>query len=92
MTQLTTDDALREIAEFRAERNAAFEADDISWAKKRMPDAADPAVVEMAFHKARYDCTDISAAKRRESAHWLASRNLTTMNNLPVSAEGPLPA
>ncbi len=58
--------------QYKRERDAAFEADDIAWAAKQMPGASSPRVVEIAFHKARSACASISEAKRLESAAWLA--------------------
>lgn len=64
-----------EIEKYVRQRNAAMEADDLSWAARMLPDEASPRVVEMAFHKARIAITSISEEKRRESQEWLADRN-----------------
>lgn len=81
-------DAVKEMV---AERNAAFERDDIAWAARMLPDASCPEVVEMAFHKARLECLGVSEIKRRESQSWLADRNLTNFAGDPVSKTDPLP-
>ena len=69
---------------FIAERNRAFEADDLAWAAKALPWSASPRVIEMAFHKARLNCAGVSMAKRIESRNWLAARGLTTTSGQPV--------
>ena len=74
---------------FIAERNAAFEGDDLTWAARQMPGAAD--VVEAGFHKARYECTAVSSEKRLASQRWLAERGLCRMFGAPVMIGDPLP-
>lgn len=72
---------------FKEDRNAAFEAGDISWAKKMMPGASSDRVVEMAFHKARIECTEVSRRVRLESLAWLRGRGLTRMTGGPLPSE-----
>lgn len=75
-----------------ADRDAAFASDDLTWAAKMLPNASSPYVVEMAFHKARYDCIAASDLKRRESQTWLADRQLTRIIGGPVVQHNdPLP-
>lgn len=74
-----------------SERNRAFEADDLEWARKQMPTAADPRVVEMAFHKARYECRAVSAKKRRESQAWLIENHVRRLDGDYVIPGDPLP-
>ena len=63
---------------FILERNVAFENDDFLWAGRMLPDSFSARVALTAFHKARYECPDISVGKRRESQKWLADRGLRT--------------
>lgn len=81
------DDLAREIAA----RDAAFERGDLKWAAAQMPGSSSPKVVEMAFHKARMECLNVSDEKRRESLAWLADRGLTDMGGRPVRHDDPLP-
>lgn len=77
---------------FIADRDLAFATDDLSWAAKMMPHASCSEVVEMAFHKARYDCVAASEEKRLESQAWLADRSLTRVIGGPIVQHGdPLP-
>lgn len=77
--------------EFVRERNAAMESDDVSWAAKMLPNASSPEVVEIAFHKARMQCLDVSESKRRASLNWLADRGLNDLMGAPVRHDDPLP-
>lgn len=75
-----------------AHRNEAFETDDLTWATKMLPNASSPVVVEMAFHKARYDCVAVSEEKRIESQAWLAERGLSRIvGGDPVQIQDSLP-
>lgn len=71
-------------------RNRAFEADDLEWARKQMPTASSR-VVEMAFHKARYECRHVSDDKRHESQRWLVENRVARMDGSPVILGEPLP-
>jgi hypothetical protein len=73
------------------ERNRAFETDDLEWAKVMIPNASCPLVVEMAFHKARYECKHVSAVKRRESQVWLIENHVKRMTGDFVFPGEPLP-
>ena len=75
---------------WRRRRNKAFENDDLSWAREMLPGASSPYVVEMAFHKARIACMDVSDKKRRESIKWLADRGLGDALGRPVRHDDPL--
>ncbi len=77
--------------EFVKERDAAFEADDISWARRMLPNASSPRVVEMAFHKGRMQTVSVSNEKRRASMKWLADRGLRDHFGEPVQHDDPLP-
>lgn len=80
------------IAKFLAERDEAFSNDDIEWARRQLPNASSPFVVEMAFHKARYENMATCDEKRRESQRWLAERGLTRlMGGKAVNVSDPLP-
>jgi len=80
-----------DLDQFLIERNKAFEEDELSWAAKILPNASHPRVVEMAFHKARFECFDTSTTKRLESRDWLAANGLTRLNGQPVLPSTPLP-
>lgn len=77
------------------ERNAAFEADDLDWAKRTMEAAkgapVDPMVAKLGFHKARYECTAVSTEKRLESQAWLAAGGFKRLTGEPVKSGEPLP-
>lgn len=74
-----------------AARNRAFETDDYAWARRMMPNASSEVVVVMAFHKARYECRAVSAAKRRESQHWMIENHVRRMTGEFVVPGEPLP-
>jgi ribulose-5-phosphate 4-epimerase/fuculose-1-phosphate aldolase len=68
------------LAKFFAERNAAFENDDIEWARRNFPGKPSAEiVVHIAFHKARAACEAVSSTKRQESVNWLVSRGYSPM-------------
>lgn len=73
---------MRSLKEAIAERNEAFENDDLNWARIRLShhSPSSDLVVEAAFHKARYECTAVSTKKRLESQAWLASRGVRSMS------------
>jgi|GEM_PF-3605717 len=81
----------RQLEDFVRERDAAFEADDISWAEQMLPNASSPRVVEMAFHKSRMQVISVSNEKRRASMKWLADRGLRDHFGEPVQHDDPLP-
>lgn len=60
-----------QVAKFIKDRNQALERDDLAWAAALLPMASSPRVVEIAFHKARAECTDVSKPKRDFSKNWL---------------------
>lgn len=71
------------LAAFFAERNKAFETDDLEWARRNFPfKPSEPIVVEIAFHKARATCAAASSTKRQESVNWLVSRGYSPKINL----------
>ncbi len=74
-----------------AERNRAFEAGDLEWVRKQIPNASSPRVIEMAFHKARYECRQVSAKMRRESQCWLIENHVARIDGTPVIPGDPLP-
>ena len=73
------------------DRNRAFESDDYAWAAKIMRDASSFEVVKMAFHKARYECLNVSKGKRLESQKWLAENGVKSVNGDPVAIGDDLP-
>lgn len=77
-------------AAWRAARNAALLALDMTYAREQMPDASGDDVRLMAMHKARYECKDLPDAARHESAKWLRDRALGRFNG-PLLPEGELP-
>jgi hypothetical protein len=64
------------VKEHLEERDRAFENDDVDWARRLLPDNASHEAVELAFHRARAECTSISPEKRAESKWWLVARGL----------------
>lgn len=72
-------------------RNRAFETDDLGWVKRTIPNASNPVVWVMAFHKARYECRAVSAKKRRESQVWLIENHVRRMTGDFVVPGEPLP-
>lgn len=79
------------LTEFLRIRDEAFESDDLDWVKAALPEGSRPEVVEMAFHKARYECCSVSKEKRQQSQVWLATRGLTRLDGSPVKIGDPLP-
>lgn len=67
---------LAEIENWVIARNAAFEADDVDWARGQLPPGTPDKVVEVAFHKARVICRAVSLARREESRIWLKDRGM----------------
>lgn len=82
---------LQELRKFIAERNRAFEAGDLEWARATAPYEMSDEVIETAFHKSRYECTQVSDARRLESQKWLVERNMRRMTGEPVALGDPLP-
>lgn len=82
---------MHDLEKMLIERNVAFETDDFEWARRQLPTASCDIVVIAAFHKARYECTAISDAKRLESQNWLAINKATRLGGMPVSIGDPLP-
>ena len=74
-----------------ASRNDAFENDDLEWARAALADGTPHEVVVMAFHKARYECTEVSEKKRRESQFWLHANGVTRLTGDAVKIGDPLP-
>jgi hypothetical protein len=58
------------LKKYLRERDAAFEAADIAWARKQMP-MSSQRVVEAAFHKARAATATVSPERPAESRQWL---------------------
>ncbi len=56
-----------------------------------MPYEASDEVIEIAFHKARYECTQVSDARRLESQKWLVERNMRRMTGEPIALGDRLP-
>lgn len=77
--------------EFIKERNRAFETGDLNWARSIVPYEASDEVIEIAFHKARYECTHVSDARRLESQKWLVERNMRRMTGEQIALGDPLP-
>lgn len=71
-------------------RNAALLNLDFDTIATWMPGASRE-VVEMAAHKARYECTALPADCRHQSAEWLRSRSLGRFNGTELLPEGELP-
>jgi hypothetical protein len=84
MTHKIDEKEMRDILEWRARRNRAFEEDDIDFFLAIKP-GMDPISAEMGFHKARAACTAISPQKREESRMWLASRGIGLMHEIEIS-------
>lgn len=76
---------------FIKERNRAFETGDLNWARSIIPYEASDEVIEIAFHKARYECTQVSDARRLESQKWLVERNMRRITGEPIALGDPLP-
>jgi hypothetical protein len=81
----------QEFQQFKVERNIALTNMDMSYARKTIPLATNDYVLLLALHKARYECTEVSAACRHESAYWLAKRGLKRMYGEPLLPPGELP-
>ena len=77
--------------QFRAERNHAFETDDVTYYRREVDPKIMPGLAVWAFHKARYDCTDVSDEKRRESQRYLITNRLNDIHGNPVKIGDPLP-
>lgn len=76
------------LKKFFAERNQAFENDDLAWARRNMPfEPSSPRVVEVAFHKARAGCSAITLDKRRASVAWLAENGSKPMEGSDLPPE-----
>ena len=81
-----------ELDAFIAERNEALRTLDMDYARRVIPQASSDEVRLLSMHKARYHCTMIDAALRRDSARWLAARGSTDLNRESIDPEGELPA
>ena len=77
--------------EFITRRNRAFEEGDVKWVGEVFPNLVADGVAEMAFHKARYECTQVSDARRLESQKWLVERNMRRITGEPIALGDPLP-
>ena len=76
-----TDDRAKK---FIAERDAAFLAGDLNWARKNMPfKPSSDSVVEMAFHKARIEARHMPYGIRKESADWLVKHGCSRLDGTP---------
>lgn len=82
------------LSDYIAQRNAAFEADDIAWAATALAAEGAPSDDKTAldaFHRARWLCSAVSEKKRRESQEWLVAHGakhdgvfLTMADSLPA--------
>lgn len=66
------------LKKYLKERDAAFEATDIAWARKQLP-LSSLSVAEAAFHKARAATASVSAERRAESLQWLKENRFGEM-------------
>ena len=82
---------MEELDEYIAQRNRAFENDDLDWAREKLKRDTCDEVVTMAFHKARLHCTAITDTARIRSRDWLAERELTDGYGQPITKDTPLP-
>lgn len=76
---------------WRKERNAALARLDMVWARELLPSASSDHVRLAAMHKARYECVDMTAEHRHESATWLREHNYSRFDGTPILPEGELP-
>ncbi len=78
-------------------RDRAFETDDLGLMAevlRRMNPGKgkpEPRKVEMAFHKARYECRTVTREKRLASQQWLVANNVKRLGGLPALWGEPLP-
>jgi len=85
------------ISKFRKERNEAFISLDLDWAKNLMlpntcfSESFTGPFLLLGLHKARYECTDISAELRHKSGAWLRERGFGRMTGEPLLPKGELP-
>lgn len=82
---------LVDVDRYVAERNAAFESDDLDWARRALSEIDGQMALEIVFHKTRYHCPDVSLQKRMESQRWLALHNFADMHGRDVVDGDPLP-
>jgi hypothetical protein len=82
---------MTELERFIAERNAKLSVLDMEWARSQLPHSTSDDVLLLSMHKARYDCTGITAALRLESGEWLRARGFSRLNGLPLAPPGVLP-
>ena len=81
-----------QLNDFLKERNRAFEALDLEWARKMLPPGTSDEMLLLSMHKARAECMGISAEARQASRAWLAANGykrigeVTTGSSLPRAA------
>jgi hypothetical protein len=74
----------------RDERNADLRALDLPKMQALFP-SADPEVLLIALHKARYVCLDIEDDLRLASGEWLRERGMGAPGGMPLLPPGELP-
>lgn len=80
-----------ELETYLAERNKALEGMDLTYGQSMLPKGTRLEVVELAMHKARYECLSISNAARHTSAAWLRERGYGRFDGSALLPEGELP-
>lgn len=80
-----------EIEAILAERNTAFENDDLDWARSQLPVGTPDRVVTLAFHKARHACRAVSETKRQESQSFLRNGKHRDIRGREIAKDAPLP-
>lgn len=79
-----------ELAEFLAQRNAAFRTLDVAYFRDQCPEISHEAILP-AIHKARYECAAIEDALRVASGEWLRTNGYCRMNGQDWPPPGELP-
>lgn len=81
----------KDLEQFLAERNQAFIALDIQWARRMAPGLTSDEAAILALHKARYECKQIPDDLRQDSRRFLIAAGSTRLGDLPWPPEGELP-
>lgn len=82
----------RSLENWRKGRNKAFREMDMTFARHMLRGRlTTDAVLIMALHKARYECTDLEPEYRHESARWLRERGYGRQTGGALLPEGELP-
>lgn len=87
------------LAAYVQENNRILETEDMAAFRAALEDSAKrigitvipDSVVDMAFHKARYEAMGVSREKRLESGEWLRTHDVARMTGTPVLPKGQLP-